>query len=90
MLHADLAVGRVLTRPLKAGQSLRQSHLKPRQWFAAGDTVTVVAQGPGFSVAGEAQALTNGIEGQPARVRTEGGRMLTGQPVGDRRVELGL
>ena len=88
MLHADLVVGRVLARPLKAGQSLRQSHLKPRQWFAAGDAVTVVAQGPGFSVAGEAQALTNGIEGQPARVRTESGRTLTGQPVGERRMEL--
>ena len=88
--NAALAVGRALARPLKAGQSLRQSHLKPRQWFAAGDSVTVVTQGAGFSVAGEAQALTNGIEGQPARVRTDGGRVLTGQPVGDRRLELGL
>ena len=90
VMNADLAVGRALARPLKAGQSLRQSHLKPRQWFAAGDSVTVVAQGAGFSVAGEAQALTNGIEGQPARVRTEGGRVLTGQPVGERRLELNL
>ena len=90
VMNADLAVGRALARPLKAGQSLRQSHLKPRQWFAAGDSVTVVAQGAGFSVAGEGQALTNGIEGQPARVRTEGGRVLTGQPVGDRRLELSL
>ena len=85
-----LTVGRVLARPLKAGQSLRQSHLKLRQWFAAGDTVNVVAQGAGFSVAGDAQALTNGIEGQPARVRTEGGRVLTGLPVGERRMELSL
>lgn len=90
MVHPDLALGRVLSRPLKAGQSLRQSHLKPRQWFAAGDAVTVVAQGAGFSVAGEAQALTNGIEGQPARVRTDSGRVLTGQPVAERRVELSL
>jgi flagella basal body P-ring formation protein FlgA len=90
VMNADLAVGRALARPLKAGQGLRQSHLKPRQWFAAGDSVTVVAQGAGFSVAGEAQALTNGIEGQPARVRTEAGRVLTGQPVGDRRLELSL
>ncbi len=85
-----LAVGRVLARPLKAGQSLRQSHLKLRQWFAAGDTVNVVAQGAGFSVAGDGQALTNGVEGQPARVRTEGGRVLTGLPVGERRMELSL
>jgi flagella basal body P-ring formation protein FlgA len=86
----DQAVGRVLARALQPGQSLRLGHLKARQWFAAGETVTVVAQGNGFSVAGEAQALNNGVEGQPVRVRTEGGRVLTGQPVGERRVELAL
>lgn len=84
------AVGRTLARALAPGQSLRLSSLKVRQWFSAGETVTVVAQGNGFSVAGEAQALNNGIEGQPVRVRTEGGRVLIGQPVGERRVELAL
>jgi flagellar basal body P-ring formation protein FlgA len=87
---SDLAVGRTLARAVKPGQSLRQSHLKPHQWFAAGETVIVVAQGNGFSVAGEAQALNNGIEGQAVRLRTESGRVLTGQPVGERRVELSL
>ena len=86
----QIAVGRTLTRPLKAGQSLRAAHLKARQWFAAGDTVTVLAQGPGFSVSGEAQALNPGIEGQSVRLRTESGRILTGMPTGDRRVELPL
>ena len=90
IVNAELAVGRTLTRALKPGQGLRQSHLKARQWFAAGETVTVVAQGEGFSVAGEAQALNPGIEGQPVRLRTEGGRIVTGQPVGERRVEMSL
>lgn len=85
-----LAVGRTVARALKPGQSLRQSHLKARQWFAAGDTVTVSAQGNGFSVASEAQALNNGIEGQPVRLRTESGRILTGLPVGERRADLNL
>ncbi|MEP6876540.1 MAG: flagellar basal body P-ring formation chaperone FlgA [Burkholderiales bacterium] len=90
LANASLAVGRTVTHALKAGQSLRQSHLKARQWFAAGETVTVLAQGDGFSVAGEAQALSPGVEGQPVRVRTESGRVLTGLPVGERRVELPL
>ncbi len=90
LVNAHLAVGRTLTHALKAGQSLRQSHLKARQWFTAGETVTVLAQGDGFSVAGEAQALNPGIEGQPVRVRTESGRVLTGLPVGERRVEFPL
>ena len=90
LLNAEAAVGRQLARPLKAGQGLRVSHLRPRQWFAAGDTVTVLSSGAGFSVAGEAQALTNGVEGQPARVRTDSGRVLSGVPVGDKRLELAL
>jgi len=90
LANPELAVGRTLARALKPGQSLRQSHLKARQWFAAGDTVTVLAQGDGFAVAGEAQALNPGIEGQPVRLRTESGRVLTGLPIGERRVELPL
>jgi hypothetical protein len=30
------------------------------------------------------------MEGQPARVKTESGRVLTGMPTGDHRVELAL
>lgn len=82
------ALGRVLERPVPAGRSLRQSHLKPRQWFAAGETVQVLALGPGFRVAGEGQALTPGTEGQPVRIRTESGRILTALAVGERRVEV--
>lgn len=90
LTDADTVVGRSVNRPLRAGQSLRAAYLKPRQYFAAGEIVTVLAQGPGFSVSSEAQALTNGIEGQLARVRTESGRVLTGQPVAERRLELGM
>ena len=88
--NPELAVGRVLARPLKPGQSLRVSHLKVRQFFSAGETVSVIAQGDGFSVASEGQALNNGYEGQAVRVRTEGGRVVTGQAVGEHRVEMSL
>ncbi|MEO6744000.1 MAG: flagellar basal body P-ring formation chaperone FlgA [Caldimonas sp.] len=88
IVDASQAVGRAVGPALRPGQSLRVGHLKPRIWFAAGDTVKVLALGPGFALEGEGQALSNGIEGQPARIRTESGRVLTGQPVGERRVEL--
>ena len=87
---ADDAAGRTLVRALAPGEPLRQAHLRQRQWFAAGDTVKIVAQGAGFAVSGEGQALTNGVEGQPARVRTEGGRIVTGRANGDRRIEVPL
>ncbi len=90
LMRPEQAVGRTLARPMDAGRSVRSTHLLPRQWFAAGDTVQVVAQGRGFSISGEGQALTPGNEGQPARIRTESGRILTAEPVGERRAEVKL
>ena len=90
LVDPNQVIGRTLAQPLKAGQSVRLGNLKARVWFSAGDTVKVVALGAGFSLEGTAQALSNGIEGQAARVRTENGHVLTGNPVGNRRVELPL
>jgi flagella basal body P-ring formation protein FlgA len=84
------ALGRALARPLAAGQPLRAADLRARQWFAAGDTVQIDAIGTGFRISGEGQALGPGLEGQPARVRIAGGRVVTGQPVAERRMELRL
>lgn len=81
-------IGRVLARPLSAGQALRPADLQARQWFAAGDTVRIRASGPGFAITGDGQALSNGVEGQPARVRTDQGRVLSGLPSGEKRVEV--
>lgn len=83
-----LLIGRTLARPLGASEAIRAPGLKSRQWFAAGETVQVIAAGPGFSVASEAQALSAGLEGQDVRVRFESGRIASGRAVGERRVEL--
>lgn len=83
-------LGRQLARPLPAGAAPRQADLKRRQWFAAGDTVQLVARGQGFSVSGAGQALGPGLEGQLVRVRTDNGRVLSGQAVGRNRVEVSL
>jgi len=85
-----LVAGRTLAQALRPGQAVRQAHVKSRQWFAAGENVKVVAVGDGFALEGVGQALTNGVEGQPAKVRTESGRVVTGVPVGERRLELSL
>lgn len=79
--------GRTLAQSLRPGQAVRQGHIKARQWFAAGDSVRVVAAGAGFSLESVGQAISNGIEGQPARVRTESGVVVTGVPAGERRLE---
>jgi flagellar basal body P-ring formation protein FlgA len=86
----DLAVGRTLARPLQPGDALRDADLRARQWFAAGDTVRIVAGGSGWRIHGEGQALNPGLEGQPVRVRTESGRIVSGLATGERLVEVSL
>ena len=83
-------VGRSVQRSISPGQSLRQDDVKARRWFAAGDPVRLNVKGPGFMVAADGVALSPGDEGRCARVRTEQGRVLCGQPVGERLVEVTL
>ena len=87
-IRAEDLVGRLLAATLPPGTPLRPHHLRVRQWFAAGETVTLVYVGEGFSASTEAQALSNGLDGQAVRVRTPSGKIVTGRPVGERRVEV--
>lgn len=84
----DSLLGRTLVRSLTAGQGARGRHLKARQWFAAGEPVRITTRGAGFAVTVSGEALTAGIEGQSARVRTEGGRVVIGLPVAQRQLEV--
>jgi flagella basal body P-ring formation protein FlgA len=52
--------------------------VKPAQVFQAGAFVRVLAQGAGFQVTSQAQALSAGVVGQQARVRMENGRVASG------------
>lgn len=83
-------LGRSVVRVIEPGQGLRQDDVKARRWFAAGDPVRLTVRGEGFQVASEGLALTHGDEGRCARVRTDSGRIVCGQPVGERQVELAL
>lgn len=84
----EQALGRPLLHAMNAGDTLRRADLRARQWFAAGDTVRLVAQGEGYSVSAEAQALGPGLEGQSVRLRTEGGRIVSALPVAPRQAEI--
>jgi flagella basal body P-ring formation protein FlgA len=78
------------TRQLGTGQTLRQGMVKAPQVFQAGAQVRVVAQGAGFQVTGEAQALSAGVVGQMARVRMDSGRVATGIVLDVRTVKIEL
>ena len=85
-----LWVGQTATRMLTTGQTLRQGMVKPAQVFQAGASVRVVAQGPGFQVSSDAQALSAGVVGQVARVRMENGRVSSGVVLDMRTVKIDL
>jgi flagellar basal body P-ring formation protein FlgA len=79
---------RVLTRALAAGQPLPLAALRAPQVIAAGDPVKLNGQGRGFAVSADAVALGPAQAGQPVRVRTESGRVLTGTARAGRRVDI--
>ncbi len=81
-------MGRHLAKGLMAGEALRSTDLKLRQWVQPGDRVQVQASGDGYAVSGEGQAMGVGLEGQDVRIRFDNGRMVTGRTVGERKVEV--
>lgn len=85
-----LWVGQTATRMLTTGQTLRQGMVKPAQVFQAGAQVRVVAEGAGFQVSSDAQALSAGVVGQVARVRMENGRVSSGVVLDTKTVKIDL
>lgn len=81
-------VGQVALRPLTTGQPLRQSMIRAAQVFQAGAQVRVIAQGTGFQITSDGQAVSAGVIGQPARVRMENGRVMSGVVLDVRTVKL--
>lgn len=86
----DMWVGQTATRALRTGQTLRHGMVKPSQVFQAGSMVRIVAQGPGFTVTSDGQALSAGVVGEMARVRIGNGRILSGVVLDMRTVKVNL
>jgi len=83
-------VGQVAVRNLMTGQALRQNMVRPAQVFQAGAQVRVVAQGTGFQITADGQAVSAGVVGQLARVRMDNGRMMSGTVLDARTVSVDL
>lgn len=80
--------GRVLARAVSTGQPIPLAALRAPQAVGQGEPVKVVGNGRGFSIATDAVAISSAIDGQPVRVRTESGRVLTGTARSGRIVEV--
>ena len=78
LVEASAWLGQTASRTMSTGQVLRAGLVRPTQVFQAGTQVRVVAEGAGFQVSGDAQALSAGVVGQMARVRMDNGRVASG------------
>ncbi|TCW81321.1 flagellar biosynthesis protein FlgA [Burkholderia sp. SRS-46] len=71
------AIGATALARVAAGLPLRQDMLKSAASVSAGQTVRVVAAGPGFTISAEGSALANAAPGQSVRVRMAAGQIVT-------------
>lgn len=84
----DQLEGHVPARPIEAGRIVALSALREVPAVAQGDPVKLIGVGQGFSIVTEAVALATAGPGQPVRIRTEAGKMLTGTARAGRVVEV--
>ncbi|MBU0752747.1 MAG: flagellar basal body P-ring formation protein FlgA [Gammaproteobacteria bacterium] len=82
------AIGRTLAMPLPAGRPLRGDMLRQTMVVLQNQSVKVIAEGSGFSVANEGRALTNAAEGQVVQVRLSNGQVVSGIARADGTVEV--
>ncbi len=80
--------GRVLARPVAAGQPLPLASLRAALVISQGDPVRVLGQGRGFTIQTDAVAMAAAQDGQLVRVRTDSGRILSGIARPGRTVEV--
>lgn len=85
-----LWVGQVASRPLKAGQALRQPMLRAPQVFQAGAQVRVSAQGNGYAISAAGQAMAAGSVGQTIRIKMSNGKILSGIVLDDGTISVNL
>ncbi|MGS0893066.1 flagellar basal body P-ring formation chaperone FlgA [Burkholderia stagnalis] len=71
------AIGATALARIPAGLPLRQDLLKSAASVSAGQSVRVVAAGPGFTISAEGSALANAAPGQSVRVRMAAGQIVT-------------
>ncbi|WP_368541306.1 flagellar basal body P-ring formation chaperone FlgA [Enterobacter soli] len=90
MLDINQAQDAVSLRDLAPGQAVQLSMLRQAWRVKAGQRVMVVANGDGFSVNSEGQALNNAAVAQNARVRMSSGQVVSGTVGADGNILINL
>lgn len=90
LLDIHQAQDAVSLRDLAPGQAIQHTQLRQAWRVKAGQRVQVIAQGDGFSVNGEGQALNNAAIAQNARVRMTSGQVVSGRVDADGNILINL
>ncbi|TWD91556.1 flagella basal body P-ring formation protein FlgA [Variovorax beijingensis] len=80
--------GVVATNRIAAGAPLRRELMRGVAVIQQGQTIKVVAEGPGYVVSTEARAMTSASAGAAVRARTVDGRMVSGVADGEGQIRL--
>lgn len=84
----DQVAGKNVLAPVAAGSILRAEMLRAAQVIRQGQQVKLVAQGAGFRVTSEGQAMGNATPGQVVAVKTRSGQIIKGIARGEGVVEV--
>ncbi|WP_458525009.1 flagellar basal body P-ring formation chaperone FlgA [Onishia taeanensis] len=84
--QADDAIGMLARRAIPAGSTLQEHQLRAIPLVERRQTVSVEAQGKGFRVSREGEALEDGGLGDEVRVRLSRREIITGRVTGNGRV----
>ena len=90
MLTLAQAEDAISLRDVAIGQPLQLSMVRQSWRVKAGQKVVVIAQGEGFNINSEGQALNNASVAQSARVRMPSGQVVSGQVNADGNILINL
>ena len=83
-------VGQTATRTINKGQAVVENQLRKGWSVVSGQEVDVLATGEGFQIRIKAKALDSAAAGQPVRLSTRSGQIVTGMVAPDGKVHINL
>lgn len=86
IFNADEIIGQRLTRAIDAGKPLLENQLRQQWRLRAGQTVDLVTTGSGFRIRSQGKALNNAVVDDLLKVKTAGGRTVSGKVGADGQV----
>lgn len=86
IFNADEIIGQRLTRAIDAGKPLLENQLRQKWRLRAGQTVDLVTTGSGFRIRSQGKALNNAAVDDLLKVKTAGGRTVSGKVGADGQV----